>query len=113
MVDTGGMKRFRGPHYSHPLFHRPKKPLPPAKTPEEIAAERARHESGMKEIFRDIAPKWGVPPEDFEEWYADEAAYSQRKAMEKLADQEARKAVEGETDLNHDNMEGPADASRG
>lgn len=62
---------------------------------------------------REMAAKWGVAEEDMDLFMNEPDAYrakmdqhhSQNRALEKLVDREARIAVEGDTDSNHDNIE--------
>lgn len=71
-----GLKTSRG-GWCHPLYARSKRATPPvaAFTPEEIAARRAAVELDTE------------------------------KFLARIADREARIAVEGDTDMNHDNVE--------
>lgn len=76
------------------------------KTPEQLQAQKA----GERRAMREVGLGWGVAPEDIDLWIDDPAAYramiAQRRALEKIHDQRARTSVEGDTDINHDNLEG-------
>lgn len=76
------------------------------KTPEQLQVQTA----GEREVMRGIGLGWGVAPEDIDLWIDDQEAYrvmiAQRRALEKIHDQRARTSVEGNTDINHDNLEG-------
>ena len=77
--------------------------------PIKAAEAQVKHEK----FLRDHAAGWGVAPDDVDLFVSDPEAY--RAEMErrrtaarseaKIADHYARVAVEGDTDLNHDNVE--------
>lgn len=79
-------------------YRRRPKPSVPVRTPEEKATDRARAD----DFLRSMAPVWGVAPEHVDMWIDNPEAY---RALNKIVDREARVAVEGDTDLNHDNVE--------
>lgn len=76
------------------------------RTPEQVQAQKA----GERRVMREIGLGWGVAPEDIELWLDDQDGYrammAQRRALQKIHDQRARASVEGNTDINHDNLEG-------
>lgn len=90
----------------------------PTKTPEQMAADLATSQENFANLMRETALSWGVRPEDVELFATDQVAYGElmerrkaeksggQKSLDKNNDREARKAVEGDTDLNHDNLEG-------
>jgi len=63
-------------------------PAPVSKSPEQLAEERAKSDAAIAEFIEQAG--WNKP----------------RDALGKIIDREARVAVEGDTDLNHDNVEG-------
>lgn len=84
-----GLRKSSG-GYKHPLYARPAKrkvSVVPSLTPEEIAEKRAKSDAFIAEFMERAG--WNKPS----------------PALEKIADREARVAVEGDTDLNHDNVE--------
>lgn len=90
------------------LGYRPKpKRIEQPTTPEQIAADHAR----SNDFLRSMASAWGVEPEDVDLWLGDPDAYrakidlNENAATRKIKDMEARVAVEGNTDGNHDNVE--------
>ena len=72
------------------LGYKPGRPRPALviPTPEEAAAKRAASDKLMADFIEKAG--WNKP----------------RDPLAKLKDREARVAVEGDTDLNHDNVEG-------
>jgi hypothetical protein len=91
--------------WKDPNYRAPVKRAPVARTPEQIKAEQAERDDFM----RSMAASWGVAPEDVDLWINDPVAYrhkiDQQRALTKIEDRKARTAVEGDTDLNHDNVE--------
>jgi hypothetical protein len=81
-----------------------------AKSPQQVEAEN----QAVFRIKRDLGISWGVAPEDIEFWLSDPQGYramivqrqAQERALEKIQDMGARTSVEGNTDINHDNLEG-------
>ena len=85
-----GLRKSSG-GYKHPLYARPAKrkvSVVPTLTPEEIAEKRAKSDAFIADFVERAG--WNKPA---------------TPAQAKVADREARVAVEGDTDLNHDNVE--------
>lgn len=95
--------------WKDPFYRKPPKPMAIARTPEQIAEA----EDKRKDMMRGFGRQLGVPEADLEVFAAGNGAYrdlldereAQARALTKIADREARVAVEGDTDLNHDNVE--------
>jgi hypothetical protein len=81
MSRIAGLKTLRHAWQDTDYRPKPKAPLPQPKTPEQLAAEDRR----IAEFL--------------------ERSGCNRPALNKIIDREARVAVEGDTDLNHDNIE--------
>jgi len=81
-------------NWKNPLYYRPKaKPRPqPVLSEEERAAQKAR----MDKIIEDFVAAAN----------ASVKRPANTSPLEKIIDQDARKVVEGDTDLNHDDLEG-------
>lgn len=60
---------------------RPKPAAPPARLPEQIAAERAKRD----EFMRGMAASWGVAPEYVDLWLNDPVAYGQMMRERQVA----------------------------
>lgn len=74
-----------------------------AQTPERTPEQRAAYEATMAKADA----HFNRPLEPGERGYAGPAeANPQQRALSRLVDREARIAVEGDTDLNHANLEG-------
>lgn len=81
---------------------------------ESIRQSKANGDAIMDKLMRQMGASCGVAEEDMDLFVKDPNAYgeliqqrkAQARAIEKLADREARIAVEGDTDTNHDNLEG-------
>jgi len=80
-----GLRKVRG-DWANPLFAKPRAKPPVFLTGEQRAA--------YEERLAELEAGWSRPVEP------------QTRAIEKIVDREARIAVEGDTDSNHDNMEG-------
>lgn len=86
----------------------------PVLSPEAKAERDAASKKLRDNFLREVGPKWGVKPEDMDLFINDSQAYrqlldrreAQSRGLTKIVDAEARVAVEGDTDLNHDNLEG-------
>lgn len=93
-----GLKAIRT-DWANPFFRKPKVK---ATTPERTPEQRAAYEATMAKIDA----HFNRPLEPGERGYAGPAeANPQQRALTKLVDREARIAVEGDTDSNHDNIE--------
>jgi hypothetical protein len=86
MAGTRGLRTYVGGSWRNPLYARAKKtPVPiPQRSAEEIEASTQRFLAMIDQRRQSNG----------------------QKALEKLVDREARTVVEGDTDLNHDNLEG-------
>jgi hypothetical protein len=95
-----GLKTVRS-DWANPFWRRPNSaPATRERTPEEKAAYDA--------IMAKAENHFNRPLEPGERGYkgpVDEPP--QQRALSKIVDREARIAVEGDTDSNHDNLEGP------
>lgn len=113
---TPGLRTVRSDWGNDSIYRRRKKTVPRPLTEEERAESRKRSEEAMRMVGR----LGGVAEEDLDLFVNNPDAYrtlcqqrkSQQRVLAKLIDGEARQSVEGNTDLNHDNLEVPADASR-
>lgn len=95
------------PDHTHPLYRR-RNPFASVPTNEQVEQRRQASVSAMDGILREQAvSKWGVAPEDVDKFMSDPDGYrNQQRVAERRKDREARIAVEGDTDANHDNLEG-------
>ncbi|HEV7345509.1 MAG TPA: hypothetical protein VGN60_07735 [Devosia sp.] len=90
MARTAGL-RVDGQGWKSSFYPRPAKPsVGPIPTPEEAAERNRKTDELIARIFQEN----GV------------AVDNENDATRKLKDREARASVEGDTDLNHDNVEG-------
>lgn len=91
--------RYVRSDWANPIFNKRKQK---ATTPERTPEEKGRYE----EIMKKADAHFNRPFEPGERGYmGPEPIDPQQRALSKIVDREARIAVEGDTDSNHDNLE--------
>lgn len=103
MAGTRGLRTYRGDsHLTNVLFKKPKV----GRRPEIDPAERQARSDATLALAEEM---FNRPRQPGRVGFTGPAQQSpQDRAIEKLKDSEARQAAEGNTDLNHDNLEGGA-----
>lgn len=101
MAGTRGLRTHRGSsHLTNVLFKKPSA----GRRPEIDPAERQARSDATLALAEEM---FNRPRQAGELGFAGPVPQSaQERAMEKIKDTEARQAAEGNTDLNHDNLEG-------
>ena len=94
MPGIRGLRTWSGKNWKHPLYQK-RKPVErpePILTDEERAAQRARMDKIVDDFIAAANARLQPPPGP--------------TPLDKIVDREARVSVEGDPDLNHDNLEG-------
>ncbi|KFC62741.1 hypothetical protein FF80_03308 [Devosia sp. LC5] len=97
-----GLTALRVPAGADPLNYRPG-----------IKKERLTNQQAQRAAWEALSPEqkeerrqqWAAYQEKMQQWRKDFSEVGPERALQRLKDREARVAVEGDTDLNHDNVE--------